>query len=266
VAVAGTPPITDSPGNAIAPVSTRFRASTREDETSAAAVYGWAPVLQPGARGGSYMHDDLKGASASFTMAGTTATWYSVTGPFEGVAEVRVDGALHQTVSLLSLQQRFGVPISITGLSPGSHRVTILVTGRKGRPHGGSSVAVDDVTTGDPPAEQRADVDFAWQPNSAFEDQGSVRYVRSHLRDSDVRFTFRGTGVTWYTIKGPDQGQATLYVDGIPHLTVNNRAPHQQLHVPIRIASLPDAVHTLRIAVRGPSGGSFVAVDGWEVN
>ena len=191
IGLAGAPPITDSPGNAVAPVSTTFRASTQEEETSAAAVYGWAPVRQHRARGGSYVHDDLAGASASFTMNGTAATWYTVTGPSEGIAELRVDGALYRTVNLFSVFRRYGVPIPITGLSPGSHRVTILVTGRKGRPFGGSSVAVDDVTPGDGPAEQRADVEFRWQPNTAFEDPGPVRYVRSHLRDSDVSFTFR---------------------------------------------------------------------------
>jgi hypothetical protein len=266
IGLAGAPPITDSPGNAVAPVSTTFRASTQEEETSAAAVYGWAPVRQHRARGGSYVHDDLAGASASFTMNGTAATWYTVTGPSEGIAELRVDGALYRTVNLFSVFRRYGVPIPITGLSPGSHRVTILVTGRKGRPFGGSSVAVDDVTPGDGPAEQGADVEFRWQPNTAFEDPGPVRYVRSHLRDSDVSFTFRGTGVTWYTNTGPGQGRATLYVDGIRHATVNNRAPQRQLHVPVEITGLTDAVHTLRIVVRGPRGRKFVAVDGWEVH
>jgi hypothetical protein len=55
-------------------------------------------------------------------------------------------------------------------------------------------------------------------------------------------------------------------VDGIRHATVNNRAPQRPLHVPVEITGLTDAVHTLRIVVRGPRGRKFVAVDGWEVH
>jgi hypothetical protein len=40
----------------------------------------------------------------------------------------------------------------------------------------------------------------------------------------------------------------------------------RQLDVPVEITGLTDAVHTLRIVVRGPRGRKFVAVDGWEVH
>src|SRR4029453_7097133 len=103
VAPPGTPStIVDSAGNAVPNAFASFRGSLVEDETSIAAKYGWQQVIQPLPPGGSYVTEHLKGATASFTFRGAAATWYTVMGPSQGIAQVFIDGTLMQTVDQYS--------------------------------------------------------------------------------------------------------------------------------------------------------------------
>jgi hypothetical protein len=261
--------ITDLAGNAVSLTLSAFRASVLEEETSVAARYRWQTVARPAALGGSFDREYLGGAAASFTFQGSSATWYTVTGRRQGLAEVYVDGALVQTVNNYSSVPHLHVPRPVTGLAPGMHTLAIKVTGAKGNPAGkGTFVSIDAVRIGDAKLDPRPRLEFAWQPNSAFEDV-SANYVRSNLRGADVAFTFRGPGIVWYTVEGPEQGKADVFIDGFFRKTVNNHASTRLVGIPINISGLADALHTLRVVVRGkghgvPKGG-FIAVDRWRV-
>lgn len=267
VASAGAPSaITDSPGNAVVPTSSAFRASTLEDEASVAAVYTWQPISDVKAQGGSYVREHLRAAAASFRFRGGSVTWYAVTGPDGGLADAYIDGTLMQTVDLYSPTAQYGVGQSIGGLSPDTHTLTIKVVGAKGTAASKDTfVAIDAVSVDDDRLDLTPPFEFTWQPSDAFEDLSRARYVRSHLSDADVEFTFRGPGITWFTVKGPDQGSAELYVDGVKHSTISNYASTRQIGAPVKITGLSDAVHTLRIEVP-PSAKDFVSVDGWHVH
>jgi hypothetical protein len=265
VAPPGTPStIVDSAGNAVPNAFASFRGALVEDETSIAARYGWQQVIQPLAHGGSYVTEHLKGATASFTFRGAAATWYTVMGPSQGIAQVFIDGTLVQTVDQYSPVTQNKVPRNVGGFPWGTHTLTIKVAGAASPAASGTFVSIDALGVADTKFYATPAFRFTWQPNAVFEDVSSTRYVRADLKGEEVAFTFRGPGITWYTVKAPNQGPAELWIDGALWGTVNNGAPSTTYGVPVKITGLADAVHTLRVVV--PTTGSFVSVDGWQVH
>jgi hypothetical protein len=258
------PAITDGPGNPVTPVTLRFRASVFEQESSVAATYRWAPVRDPRARDGSYVRDDLQGATVSLPLDGTAATWFTVIGQSEGIAQVSVDGAPFTMFDQFDPTTQYQVARPISGLPPGRHNVVIEVTGQSSPAARGTFVSVDDVVT--PLTEDRPTLTYTWQPNRVFEDVQNVGFVRAHLQEQDVEFTFRGTGVTWLTVQGPYEGTAAVYVDGVLRTTVNNWAAQQRLGARVDVTGLTDAVHTLRIVVANQGRPGYVSVDAWSVH
>jgi hypothetical protein len=255
--------ITDSAGNAVQPTSGQFRGSVVEDETSVAARYTWQELSRPVAYGGSYATEHLQGASASFTFVGSSATWYTVTGPNQGLAHVHVDGTHVQTVDQYSPTMQYRVPRQVGGLAWGEHTLTIKVAGVASPAGVGTFVSIDAIVVNDAELLVSPPFRYTWQPSTVFEDVTGRRYVRADLRGAGVSFTFRASGITWFTVKGPDQGQADVWVDGVKWATVDNHAAAHQYGVPVKVTGLTDAVHTLRISV--PANGAFVSVDGWRV-
>jgi hypothetical protein len=81
--------------------------------------------------------------------------------------------------------------------------------------------------------------------------------------------TFRGTGIDWFTARGPDQGRAKIYVDGLLVRTVDNYAASPAFGVARSISGFADGVHTLRIVVlataRPVATGALVSVDRFAI-
>ena len=82
-------------------------------------------------------------------------------------------------------------------------------------------------------------------------------------------FRFRGTSISWITVKGPDQGRAVVYVDGAPRATYDGYEAAPTYGVPRAIRGLSDEVHTLRIVVLGTARwgatGTGVSVDAFSI-
>jgi hypothetical protein len=80
-----------------------------------------------------------------------------------------------------------------------------------------------------------------------------------------MEFTFRGTGVSWYTIRRRDQGRAEIYVDGVYVRTVDGYLPDPTFGVARSVTGLTAGIHTLRIVVLGQArpaaAGALVSVD-----
>jgi hypothetical protein len=261
---AGVRPVTDPAGNAVAATQLPFRGSLTESERSAAARYEWQPVATPQALGGSYTRDHLRGATASFGFTGTAVTWYTVTGPDQGQAKVFIDGTLRATLDQYATTTSYQVPKTFGGLAAGSHTITIEATGQGNPAASGTFVSVDAFRVG----ENLVDGDYTWQPNTAL-DQPRMGYVRSDLKAAQVAFTFRGTGVTLWTVQGPSHGKFTVLIDGGQAGRFDGYKATTMYAVPIRFGGLTDDVHTITVVVAGqaraPSTGTFVAVDGWSV-
>src|SRR5439155_21505425 len=84
-----------------------------------------------------------------------------------------------------------------------------------------------------------------------------------------AEFAFTGSDVTWYTLVGPDQGRAAVYVDGISAGSFDDYGPTATYRVARSFSGLAPGGHTIRITVLGTrnakSTDSKVAVDGFAV-
>jgi GH25 family lysozyme M1 (1,4-beta-N-acetylmuramidase) len=98
---------------------------------------------------------------------------------------------------------------------------------------------------------------------------GRGRVSSSGVTGSSAEFRFRGTGVVWSTVTGPNHGLAAIWIDGELDRVVDTYADERTSGVRYRVSGLPPGLHTVRILVLGRSDpratGTIVAVDGFAV-
>jgi lysozyme len=261
--------IADVAGNATDVKTVTFRSSTAEEETSAATRYAWRTVASGSAQGGSYVTDRLAGAQASFSFSGSAVTWITVKGPSQGKASVYIDGAYKGTFNNYAARGAFNVKRSFSGLSAGTHRITIRVLGVKGSVYGRDKrVAIDGFQVGATLLTSPW-LRYDWASVTTASASAGA-YATSDLPGAWVAVTFRGVGLDWYTVRGPAQGKATVYVDGTLKTTVDNYAASTTYGVRIPVGGLTDGLHTIRILVLGSkqaaSSGTRVSFDRFVVN
>jgi hypothetical protein len=114
-----------------------------------------------------------------------------------------------------------------------------------------------------------AAIRYGWH-TSASKDAFGRSYVTDHLSGSTASFAFKGKTVTWYTVTGPAQGKASVWIDGHPKGTFNQYAPSTTFKVARSFRHLPPGDHTITIRVLGTEGAKAgtdaqVAVDAVEV-
>jgi len=255
------PPVQDYLLVTSVPVATRpFIASLFEEENSAAASYTWAVFRTSSAYGGSYWADQLQNASITFGFTGKNFAWFTETGRSQGIAAISVDGKGFPNVNLYAPTTTYRVARIYRGFASGHHRVTIRVLGQKGSPNGkGTWVSLDAVSVNYTPASPR----FVFQWQSISSNRASAGHeARANTRGAVARFTFRGRSIDWITVAGPSEGSATLYIDGVKKLLVNNVAASTRYGVIRRVSNLSDAVHSLDIVA---SGGGYTTVDRFVV-
>jgi hypothetical protein len=257
---------TDAIGRTVAG-SKAFRASTDEQETSPAAVYTWAKAKATKAVGRSYLVDGGKGATATVTFSGRTVTWVTMTGPHEGRATVYVDGVKKAAVNNWSAAAHWNVARTVKGLKAGTHRLRIVVAGRKGSKTGtGTDVVLDAVKVGK--ALVRTAPVFTWRHVTATGASGHG-YAVTVAKGATASFTFRGTSLTWVTAKGPAMGKAKVYVDGVLKGTFDSYAKANGFGLKRAFTHLADKVHTVKVVATGSkrkaSKGTSVVVDRWLV-
>lgn len=79
---------------------------------------------------------------------------------------------------------------------------------------------------------------------------------------ASVSFTFRGTAVSWITAKGPDQGTADVYIDGVKVETVDTHADTRVTGQTVFTADgLRDKEHTIEIV---KTSGDVLRIDVFE--
>jgi hypothetical protein len=95
------------------------------------------------------------------------------------------------------------------------------------------------------------------------------RVAASGEAGADAEFTFRGTGVVWNTVRGPNHGIAQIWIDGRFVRTVDTYARVREVGIAPRVTGLERGIHSVRIVVLGESressSGAVVAVDGFSV-
>jgi hypothetical protein len=253
-------------GTAVLTKAGQFRASTYEAEGSVAAQYRWTTVRAWKAMGGSFATDHLAGASASFTFEGPSVTWYTISGKRQGQAQVWIDGVYRTTVDNYSARRFNQVPRTFSGLSWSRHTITIVVTGQRSTQGWGTAVAVDGFGVNGTVA-ATPDVAFEWRAEREYGALGGWCTMSDRV-GSSVSFRFRGTGISWLGMTGPDHGMANVFVDGVLRATVNDYSPTETYGVVHSIGGLTDSLHTIAIVAAGRAygaTGSLVVVDGFRV-
>lgn len=250
----------DAAGNLSAAASRLFRAQRSLQETTPAAHYRWAVVSAKGAFGGTYSTEHLRGARSSWKFRGASLTWWTRTGPSQGKAVVRIDGKVVQRVDNYSATSHSKVARNFTGLGRGRHTVSIAVTGKKRAAANGKWVSIDAFTA------KGKRVNNPVLLSKWGKVPGAVRADR---KSAAVALRFRGTGVTWVTRTGRDQGIAKVFIDGKRVAVVDNYAATTHTGVARVVSGLTDRVHTLRIVVTGKhrvaATGSKVTIDRYFV-
>ena len=94
-------------------------------------------------------------------------------------------------------------------------------------------------------------------------------YVTDHVSGATASFAFKGKTVTWYTVTGPAQGKASVWIDGHAKGTFNQYAPSTSFKVARSFRHLASGDHTITIRVLGKKGAKTatdtqVAVDAIE--
>jgi hypothetical protein len=257
--------VADDLGNVSATVDDTVRAATSANESAIGATFTWKTVKDKKAKGGSYVTEHRKGARASWTFSGRAVTWYTLTGPTQGKADVYVDGVRKTTVNNYTSTVKRGVARTVKGLAKGSHTIQIRVLGQKGSKRGkGTFVAIDGFKVGKKVTTTPVLSNVAWQA-VATPSASDGTYTVADLKGQQMKFTLRGTGVTVTTARGPSFGKVAVYVDGTLQQTVDLYAAAVSYGYDVTVTGLPDGVHTVLVKVLGTkntkSSGTGVVVD-----
>ena len=291
----GTPP--NNGGGAISTPG-RF-----EESDAAVSLSGaWTPTNSSfGWSAGTAMQSSA-GATATFTFTGTSVRWIGARNRESGIALVSVDGGKVKRVDLFARPNEIRTPIiTLDGLTPGKHTLTIQVTGEKNADADGSEVVVDAfdvdapivshlqdrdpaaVYTGTwalankavyPPTDRADPIDHSgnWSGGavaSAPDGPNGGASFTTTAGDS-VTLTFRGTSIAWQSGRGPDFGIATVQLDGAP-TDVDTYSPTPKFQeVLFKATGLADGVdHHLTITATGrknaASRGVKIVVDAFDV-
>jgi hypothetical protein len=229
--------------------------------------YAWRIASRPAAFGNSVALERQKDSSFAFRFKGRSITWYTMTGPDFGRAEVRIDGHSPRRVDLYAAHARARVPRRFDGLGSGRHTITITPQGH-GRPRARDHlVAVDAFRTPGGIVRNPAG-HMSWRSVKSGSASGG-RYVESDIQGAAATLRFDGKSVDWVTVTGPDRGRARIEVDGHTVRTVDLYAPTKSFEVVESVGGLSDGPHTIRIVVigssRSASKGTLVAVDRFDV-
>ncbi|MEP7059190.1 MAG: GH25 family lysozyme [Actinomycetota bacterium] len=248
-------------------VTARFDASVSIAADGAGTRFAWGRVAADGALGGSYLVENRPDASVSFAFTGGRVTWYSANGPKGGIASVAVDGSAVASTSTYSSSPRFGVGHELGGLAPGSHVLTITVSGSHAPRSTGLRLGVDGLKRGGTLYKSPSPLAARWA--TAHGVPGAESTLISDTPGAAAWLTFHGTGVTLDTLVGPDMGRAAVSIDG--RLVRTFDLSSTSVATATRsITGLSDASHTIRILATGEHGhrgrGTSVAVAGWTVS
>ena len=119
---------------------------SRVEESNPSVVYTgvWLPQHRADLSGGSIVESPYPVSTASLTFVGTGIRWIGYRAVWGGIAQVYIDGAEKATVDTYApAEQAQAVMYTATGLSGGTHTITIKVTGTW-NPAGNSSWIVLD--------------------------------------------------------------------------------------------------------------------------
>jgi N-acetylglucosamine-6-sulfatase len=117
-----------------------------ENDNSMVTYSGWAGVNRAGAYLKSYRQSSTMRAALTFFVERQTFTLITARGPAFGIADIYINGSLHQSIDLYSPTLMLQQEIVITGPTTTSKPIRIEVSGRKNPASSGTTIVFDGIT------------------------------------------------------------------------------------------------------------------------
>ena len=177
----------------------------------------------------------------------------------------------------------YSISWDTTTASGGTHTLTAVARDAAGNQTTSAPVTVTVSNTPPPPSAVRryeetdSTVSFGpgWVRDTGWFGWSGEDAMESMTPGAQATFTFTGTSVTWYGMRGLDSGIARVFIDGVLVSEVDLFARSYEIHVPVFVArNLSNSSHTLTIEATGlkntdsqaaMSPYALVVVDAFEV-
>jgi uncharacterized repeat protein (TIGR01451 family) len=241
----------------------------------------WQSVADASASSGSYRTSSVSGQTLSFRApsASTSLTFSTYRGPDQGRARLSIDGSKVVTSIDLYAPAAMAGWTSYTFTAPASTTYTTLVVSVQGLKNAASTntlVRIDGLGYASQTVNENSfRVKYnGWSLSNDVAASSGGWQSFSSSSTSRVSFRFSGTQARWLGSRGPNYGQADVYLDGIFIRTVDQynatkKAQVTELFNHIGGVPLSDDPHTLEIRVKGTrngaSTGNLVSVDAFRV-
>jgi hypothetical protein len=204
------------------------------------------------------------------TITGVTTVAFSedVLGAATGVALQVVGDATHANVASRSCRSAAGAVVACSGLvrkvlltpapylMPGQSYAVYVAPSVKDAAGNSAGASAAAFRANRYAQENSPAVLQSWRKvGTSYSYGGSYQSDRS--AGAQFSYAFTGTSITWFTVTGPTQGTARVYVDNVLKATVNNYAAATHYKVARTVKGLSSARHTLKVVVLGARGSSL---------
>jgi hypothetical protein len=276
--------------------------AVEEDGPGVSYTGTWSESRLPEHSGGRAVRSAEPGARATFAFSGTGVQLVGYRRESSGALLVTLDSVPWGNVdTYASPTEAQALLVSITGLPPGAHTLSLEVASFKNARSHGNDVFIDGFTvlggaptatpTPTPTPEPTATPTPTPRPAPIVRieenDRVSVRYsgkwygntssIHSRRRanlamnpGARATLTFTGTGVRWIGYRDEWSGRARVRLDGIAVAIIDTySSPAQRQPVVFATSGLAPSLHTLTIEVLGDqneaSAGSWIWIDAFDV-
>ena len=242
-----TPTVVGYTDNMAVPTTQRvFRAKTTLTAFDYPVRYAWPRVGNVAALGGTYVQENGGAQSETFTATGPSVSIITFDGPDGGNATLQVttpgQPTITQPIDTYSPGQT-DTTTTINGLPAGTHTITVTANGTKNPASTGTWVRIDGTIVGGTVNPTPTLTASTWRNYPG-------NYAYTITKNATVSLKFRGTGIDWTALVGPNNGRAKVTIDGVVVATA------QDLYAPgyaykTYSYTLPDALHTITITCLG---------------
>ena len=208
---------------------------------------GWSTTRTTTASGGSFSTLVGRSGYASMTFKATGVAWISRPGPYNGIAQIYLDGRLVKTYDGYASKTQYKKTVwSVSGLSDTTHTLKIVRTGTKGSSARGANLVVDalrvlDVTAPSAPTSVeatpvRSGYTLSWARPSAG-DLNGYRLYRQAGSGSSTQIAWLPAGTPSFRDVG--LADATSYTYRVKAVDQTGNASASSAAVVVKTAAQP---------------------------
>jgi hypothetical protein len=238
------------------------------DDRSSVVVYSgtWGQNTNSGDYDGTHSYSNTTGSTASLTFTGTQVSYVYSLNSNRGYAQISIDGSVVtaqlDAYSATWISQKLA---TYSGLSNGTHTITVAYTGKSDSQATANYVTLDAFIVGISFDDTNPTVTYTagWGTAVITGDWDGSHHSTDVA--GSANFVFAGTFVTYVFSTNTNRGYASISIDGVSQGTVDQYAPITEPQVSKSFSGLSAGIHTITISWTGQqdsgSSGTYVAVD-----